>query len=91
MLANAFIIIDEVERHGGDLEGMTLGGGTSMMLQINHRNSKDIDFSLSDPQLLGFFGAASSDAEAWTSGFRHSRIWRWTFVREGPVRVPNSR
>ena len=26
MLANAFIIIDEVERSGGELEGMTPGG-----------------------------------------------------------------
>ncbi len=26
LLANAFIIIDEVERNGGELEGMTPGG-----------------------------------------------------------------
>ena len=71
MLANAFIIIDEVERHGGKLEGMTLGGGTSMMLQINHRDSLDIDFFLPDPQLVGFIGAAVADVEAWLPGFSY--------------------
>ena len=68
LLANAFIIIDEVERNGGDLEGMTLGGGTALMLQIGHRDSRDIDFFLPDPQLLGFFTAAVADMEAWLPG-----------------------
>ena len=51
--AKAFIIVDEVERHGSGLEGMTLGGGTALMLQIGHRDSRDIDLFLPDPQLLG--------------------------------------
>ncbi len=71
MLANAFIIIDEVERQGGDLGGMTLGGGTSMMLQIGHRNSHDIDFFLPNPQLIGYIAAAVADIEAWLSGFSY--------------------
>ncbi len=53
LLAKAFIIVDEVERHGGRLEGMTLGGGTALMLQIGHRDSREIDLFLPDPQLLG--------------------------------------
>ena len=57
MPANAFIIIDEVESHGGQREGLTLGGGTSRMLKTNHRDSRDIDFFLPDPRLLGFFSA----------------------------------
>jgi hypothetical protein len=29
-----------------------LGGGTAMMMQIDHRSSRDIDIFVSDPQLL---------------------------------------
>ena len=65
MLAKAFIIIDEVNRAGNILDGMTLGGGTALMLQIGHRDSRDIDLFLPDPQLLGFVGAAVADMEAW--------------------------
>lgn len=85
MLANAFIIIDEVERHG-DLEGMTLGGGTSMMLQINHRVSRDIDFFLPDPQLIGFISVAAADVEAWLSGFGYrgdGRLFMKVDIGEG--------
>ena len=85
MLANAFIIIDEVERHG-DLEGMTLGGGTSMMLQINHRVSRDIDFFLPDPQLVGFISVAAADVEAWLSGFGYrgdGRLFMKVDIGEG--------
>ena len=32
LLEKAFIIVDEVERHGGGLREMTLGGGTALML-----------------------------------------------------------
>ena len=68
MLAKAFNIIDEVNRDGNILDGMTLGGGTALMLQIGHRDSRDIDFFLPDPQLLGFVGAAVADMEAWMTG-----------------------
>lgn len=71
MLEKAFIIIDEVKRNGGNLEGMTLGGGTALMLQIDHRDSRDIDFFLPDPQLLGFVTAAVADIEAWLPGAKY--------------------
>ena len=32
----------------------TFGGGTALMLQLDHRESHDIDIFLDDPQLLGF-------------------------------------
>ena len=65
MLAKAFVIIDEVNRTGNILDGVTLGGGTALMLQIGHRDSRDIDLFLPDPQLLGFVAAAVADMEAW--------------------------
>ena len=64
MLTNAFIIIDEVNRDSNVLEGMTLGGGTSMMLQIGHRDSRNIDFFLPNPPLVGYVTAAVADVEA---------------------------
>jgi hypothetical protein len=32
----------------------TFGGGTMLMLRIGHRQSKDIDLFVPDPQYLGF-------------------------------------
>src|SRR5262249_800083 len=36
------------------IDEWTFGGGTAMMPQINHRESRDIDIFLPDPQLLPF-------------------------------------
>ncbi|ANW05192.1 hypothetical protein LMTR13_01440 [Bradyrhizobium icense] len=39
----------------------TFGGGTAMMLQIDHRESHDIDIFLPDPQLLAFLDPQKRD------------------------------
>jgi hypothetical protein len=39
----------------------TFGGGTAMMLQIDHRESHDIDIFLLDPQLLAFLDPQKRD------------------------------
>lgn len=39
----------------------TFGGGTAMMLQIDHRESNDVDIFLSDPQLLPFLDPRTHD------------------------------
>lgn len=39
----------------------TFGGGTAMMLQIDHRESHDVDIFLSDPQLLPFLDPRKHD------------------------------
>jgi hypothetical protein len=36
------------------IDSWSLGGGTAMMLQIDHRESHDVDIFLPDPQLLPF-------------------------------------
>jgi hypothetical protein len=41
----------------------TLGGGTAMMMQIGHRESRDIDIFLSDPQLLPLLDPQKNDFE----------------------------
>lgn len=63
LLGEAFKIIDTVNRDGEILTGWTLGGGTAMMLQIDHRESHDVDLFLEDPQLLACLVAAVADMQ----------------------------
>ena len=63
LLGEAFKIIDDVNKNGNILGDLTFGGGTAMMLQIDHRESHDIDLFLDDPQLLSFVQAASGDMQ----------------------------
>lgn len=44
-------LIRQVNSEQVIIDHWTFGGGTAMMLQIDHRESYDIDIFLSDPQL----------------------------------------
>ncbi len=41
------------------LDSWTFGGGTALMLQINHRESFDIDIFIDDPQVLPYLNPAT--------------------------------
>jgi len=56
-------LIEQVNSDAQVIGEWTLGGGTAMMLQIDHRESHDIDIFLADPQLLPFFNPATHDFE----------------------------
>lgn len=43
------------------IDQWTFGGGTAMMLQIEHRESHDVDLFLQDPQLLPFLDLKKHD------------------------------
>jgi hypothetical protein len=45
-------LIDQVNSKQLIIDHWTFGGGTAMMLQIDHRESHDVDIFLADPQLL---------------------------------------
>jgi hypothetical protein len=45
------------------IDNWTFGGGTAMMLQINHRESRDIDIFLLDAQALAFLDPQKRDFE----------------------------
>jgi hypothetical protein len=45
------------------IDHWTFGGGTAMMLQIDHRESRDVDIFLSDPQQLSFLDPQKQDFE----------------------------
>ena len=48
----------------------SIGGGTVLMLRLNHRHSKDIDLFVPDPQYLGYVTPRLSDAaESLTSQY----------------------
>ncbi len=50
----AMSIIDQANERGLDMHDWSFGGGTALMLQINHRDSHDIDLFINDPQYLPY-------------------------------------
>jgi len=51
----------------------SFGGGTVLMLRINHRHSKDVDLFVPDPQYLGYFSPRLTDAaEALTTRYEEA-------------------
>ncbi len=52
-----------IDRAGGDdfIAPWSLGGGTALMLQIDHRDSHDVDIFLDDPQILGLLNPITSE------------------------------
>lgn len=47
-------IIDQANSHFKLLDSWSFGGGTALMLQIDHRESFDIDIFIDDPQVLPY-------------------------------------
>jgi hypothetical protein len=61
LLSIARSMIDKVNAEHQIIDRWTLGGGTAMMLQIDHRDSHDIDIFLDDHQLLGYLDPSRQD------------------------------
>jgi len=68
----AVSIIDQANAQGLVVDRWTLGGGTALMLQINHRESHDIDLFVDDPQLLALLNPETQgfDLHLRPSGYR---------------------
>jgi hypothetical protein len=56
-----FRIACDLIRQANLPDDWTFGGGTAMMLRIGHRESRDVDIFLSDPQLLGLLDPQKND------------------------------
>lgn len=54
-------LIRQVNSRDTIIDYWTFGGGTALMLQIDHRKSHDIDIFLRDPQLLAFLDPQKHD------------------------------
>jgi hypothetical protein len=57
----ACTLIQQVNAEQILIDDWTLGGGTAMMLQIDHRESHDVDIFLNDPQLLSLLDPQKRD------------------------------
>ena len=65
LFPRALALIDEISRYGGIKDPFwTLGGGTVLMFHYHHRQSKDIDIFVPDPQYLGYVTPRLSDTAA---------------------------
>jgi hypothetical protein len=54
-------LIRQVNSDQPIIDHWTFGGGTAMMIQIDHRESHDVDFFRADPQLLPFLDPQKHD------------------------------
>ena len=73
LLGRALELIDHAEKVIDQPIQWSFGGGTVLMLRMNHRHSKDIDIFLADPQALGFFNPRLSDvAQGVTTSYEES-------------------
>jgi hypothetical protein len=54
-------LIRQVNSKESIIDSWTLGGGTAMMLQIDHRESHDVDIFLPDVQMLPFLDPKTRD------------------------------
>jgi hypothetical protein len=63
LLREAYAIIDHVNNDHNILTDWTFGGGTAMMIQIDHRESHDVDLFLDDPQLLPYVEASVAEMQ----------------------------
>jgi hypothetical protein len=66
----------------------TFGGGTVLMLRIGHRQSKDIDLFVTDPQYLGFINPRLSDvAEQVSTDYEENAEFIKFFLKAGEIDV----
>lgn len=66
----------------------SFGGGTVLMLRLNHRLSKDIDLFVPDPQYLGHFSPRLNDvAEAVATEYEEAAEYTKLFLPLGEIDI----
>lgn len=66
----------------------TFGGGTVLMLRIAHRQSKDIDLFVPDPQYLGYINPRLSDvAEGISTDYEEASEFVKLYLPDGEIDV----
>jgi Nucleotidyl transferase AbiEii toxin, Type IV TA system len=87
LFAQALKLMTHLESVSAHLE-WTFGGGTVLMLRLNHRQSKDIDLFVPDPQYLPYINPRLSDvAEGLTSDYEESSEFIKLNLRLGEIDV----
>jgi len=86
LLTRAHSLLDRAQDSIGHSIEWSLGGGTVLMLRMNHRHSKDIDIFLTDPATVGLFNPRLSDAALdTTSSYDESPGHIKLFLPEGEI------
>lgn len=66
----------------------TFGGGTVLMLRLGHRQSKDIDLFVPDPQYLGYVNPRLSDAaEAVSANYEENAEFIKFYLPQGEIDI----
>lgn len=66
----------------------TFGGGTVLMLRLNHRHSKDVDLFIKDPQYLNYVNPRLSDlAESITSDYDEGAEFIKLYLAPGEIDI----
>lgn len=87
LFPKALALMDHLEsRIPGSL--WTFGGGTVLMLRIGHRQSKDIDLFVPDPQYLGYVNPRLSEvAEGVSTDYEEAAEFVKLFLRAGEIDI----
>jgi hypothetical protein len=86
LFSRALTLIDEIRKHGNRDPFWTFGGGTVLMLRYKHRNSKDIDIFVPDPQSLGYISPRLNDvAESLTTDYDEAATYVKLYFPEGEI------
>lgn len=87
LFPRALQLMDHLESVTEDPQ-WTFGGGTVLMLRLNHRHSKDIDLFVPDPQYLGYVNPRISDAaEAISGDYRAGALYVKLILDTGEIDV----
>ena len=87
LLPQALTLMDHLERVTTK-PLWTFGGGTVLMLRINHRHSKDVDLFVPDPQYLGYVNPRLSDAaEGITTSYREDALFIKLYLPAGEIDI----
>lgn len=87
LFPRALKLMTHLEQQISDAQ-WSFGGGTVLMLRIAHRQSKDIDLFVPDPQYLGYVNPRLSDvAESISTDYEEGAEFIKLFLREGEIDV----
>jgi hypothetical protein len=79
-------IVADVERKAGGKLHPLLGGGTRVMLALNHRISNDIDLFIRDPQWIGYLSPRlNAHVESLTSHYEETAVALKLKFAEGEI------
>ena len=87
LLALAQEMTADAQRHSGGVQlNAQLGGGTRLMLALDHRISNDIDLFIRDPQWIGFLTPRLNDRfESQLQGYEEDATWLKLRHPEGEI------